>query len=809
VIPAARSTESRPILRTYLGTFLIAFATLALEIATTRLLSVVTWYHLAFFAISAAMLGMTAAATHVYLKPDAYAPRDLDLRLQQACLGFALSIPLSLVTLCWVPVALVTPGTTLLGLVAVTLACALPFFFSGVAITVLLTRYPLPTARVYGADLVGAALGCLFVLGALEFVDVPTLMLVCGAVGGLAGVSFGARAVAARDQRLALLVVAVVAVGAVANSQTVDGIQPRIVKGARQDPGDFITMRWNSFSRIAVSGLAEGEPFYWGRSPNAPSMRARYHYLDIDGDAATPLGAFESDRDLAHLPFDITSAAYRLRPTGGAGIIGVGGGRDLQTALLFGHERVTGIELNPIFVDLLEDGFLDFAGLGARDDVTLVVDDARSHLSRSTERFAVLQMSMIDTWAATGVGAFSLSENGLYTIEAWRIFLEHLDDDGVFTVSRFHNPSEVGETGRVVSLAVATLLDLGAARPDEHIALLTTDRLSTLIVGRSPLTQADVSTLRRLSDDLGFVPTILPGHAVEHSALRPLVAAKSMDQLEEAASASRLNVTPPTDERPYFFNMLRLRELSNFGGVLFDWDALPSGVVRGNLIATAVLVGLIASLLLTAIATIFVPLLLRSGIAASATNPGVFWSGAAYFSLIGAGFMLVEIGLIQRLSVFLGHPVYALGILLFSIILSAGLGSLLSERLPLTRRPWLSVYPVVTVVSIVSFAVAFPPLARAMVASPLSFKIAASVGMVFPIGLLLGFFFPTGMRLLEESAGADTPWYWALNGVFGILFSAIAVFNGIYFGISSNLYLAAGLYSVTTIALLRVASPDA
>jgi hypothetical protein len=179
----------------------------------------------------------------------------------------------------------------------------------------------------------------------------------------------------------------------------------------------------------------------------------------------------------------------------------------------------------------------------------------------------------------------------------------------------------------------------------------------------------------------------------------------------------------------------------------------------------------------------------------------MLWSAAAYFSLIGAGFMFVEIALIQRLTVFLGHPMYALGILLFTMIASAGLGSLASDRLPLTRAPWVFAYPVAITAVILAIRFVLPLVGTNLVAAPMAVKIPVSIGAIAPVGLLLGFGFPTGMRLVRSSRSTETPWYWALNGIFSVLCSALAVFISIYFGISTSFYIAAACYGSLLLCL--------
>jgi hypothetical protein len=173
----------------------------------------------------------------------------------------------------------------------------------------------------------------------------------------------------------------------------------------------------------------------------------------------------------------------------------------------------------------------------------------------------------------------------------------------------------------------------------------------------------------------------------------------------------------------------------------------------------------------------------------------VFWAGAVYFSFIGAGFMMTEIGLMQRLSVFLGHPAYALGILLFTIILSTGAGSFFSEKLNTDKRLWKFILPLTAAAVIVAINFTLNAVISVMTQSPMMSKISASVLLVFPVGFILGFFFPIGMRFAKSFSPEEAPWFWALNGTFGVLFSALAVFFSIYLSISTNFFLASMCYA--------------
>jgi len=770
----------------YLGLALIACATLVFEVALTRLLSVTTWYHLAFLAISTAMLGMTAGAVSVYLRPERFTPGRVMPQAGRASAYYACAVPAALAVLCLVPV--LSPESTMgvLSLLVTAAVSAMPFYCAGIVVTVMLTKTPMPVGRLYAADLAGAAAGCLLALACLEVVDAPSAILVSAGIGLAAATCFWSSAgLGARSTLAGVGAVGLIGLGLL-NSTTSNGIGPATVKGELQSRQAFEYERWNSYSRVALFPRQESAPQYWGASPKAPSAPILQYHMNIDGEAGTTARQFSSMADIDHLRYDVTSIVHYLRPAGRSCVIGVGGGRDVQGAILFGHEQVTGVEVNRTFIDLLNGRFREFSGLAGRPGVTLVIDEARSYLARHPETYSVIQMSLIDTWASTGAGAFSLSENGLYTIEAWRLFLSRLSGDGVFTVSRWFSPANVGETGRMLSLAVAALFDSGAADPSRHIMMVSATRVATLLVSREPFSAADIARLQQVAADLEFHSVIMPGVPAEHPILRTILGARSIDDLHARIADATLRYEPPTDDSPYFFNMLRLSHLRR--GL-----QVSTGVLRGNMVATYNLVVLLLSLALLCAAMVVLPLWSHTARAPGTSR--VLWPAAAYFSLIGCGFMFLEIGMVQRLSVFLGHPIYGLGVLLFAIIASAGLGSLLSESWLPARPAWLAWLPVVMAGMILAGNVGIQWVMVQMAGASTPLKIVASVVAVFPLGMLLGVFFPAGMRLVREARGAETPWYWALNGVFGVLCSALAVFVSIQSSISVNFILAALCYA--------------
>jgi len=410
---------------------------------------------------------------------------------------------------------------------------------------------------------------------------------------------------------------------------------------------------------------------------------------------------------------------------------------------------------------------------------------------------------MVDTWAATGAGAFSLSENGLYTVEGWRKFLDSLAPTGVFTVSRWYSPKDVDETGRLLSLAKATLLDVGVPDPRHHLVLAAFDNLSTLIVSRAPFSRNDLARLHDITAQMGFSILVSPDAPESSEVLQQIMAAPDVAALQALSAKFHLDVSPPTDDRPFFFNQLRITDPAS---MLRAMQA-DSGVIKGNLGATIVLLIIIALSFVLVVLTIALPALPS----VRRVSRRLIGAGTIYFLLIGFGFMFVEIGVIQRLSIFLGHPVYGLAVGLFAVILSTGVGSLISDRLPLSSPRRLMLWSGALTFYLGALPFWLPPFVGIFEASPIVIRAAVAVLMVAPLGLLMGFGFPTGMALVNALDTRPTPWFWSINGAAGVLAASIAVAVNIAFSISTSIWLSAICYLLVGAVALALAreSPTA
>jgi hypothetical protein len=399
-------------------------------------------------------------------------------------------------------------------------------------------------------------------------------------------------------------------------------------------------------------------------------------------------------------------------------------------------------------------------------------------------------MSMIDSFEATGAGAYSLSANGLYTLEGWRAFLKTVNKDGIFTVSRWYAPGNVNESGRLIGLATAALLDSGIKDVRPYLFVASTHNLATVVLSKAPFTAEQLRILHAAVQDGGFAEMVSPERPPDTPLLRQIVESHDLASLNRVLGSTYLDLTVPTDSRPFFFNQLRIFDLPDLITVLRSMRNGFSGVWWGNLMASSVLVLILFISIVAIIATVLVPL--RS--AALECPRSLAIAGSLYFSLIGMGFMLAEIALLQYFSVYLGHPTYSLGVCLFSLILASGLGSLSSDWLKLNTRGKLMVWGGLVVAYLAVMQHVLPSIFQATTDRERMVRISISLGAIMPLGFLLGFAFPTGMRLVSAIDTQPTPWFWGINGAAGVLASVLGVIFSMSFGINVTMLIAAACY---------------
>ena len=565
---------------------------------------------------------------------------------------------------------------------------------------------------------------------------------------------------------------------AAALNQSARRIDIQWLKGGRNSH-DGLYEKWNAFSRIHVRELGS-QPFGWGLSPRYRAKREIGQlYLDIDSGAATVITKFDGNLNaVEHLKYDVTALAHYLRNPTSVLVIGIGGGRDILTSLAFGQRHVTGVEINPDILRLLTRRFGQYSGsLQNNPDVTLVHDEARSYVARSLESYGIIQASLIDTWAATSAGAYVLTENGLYTKEAWLTFLTHLTPDGILTMSRWYYEAQPAEILRLAALATASLMDIGVADPRQHVIIVRNQEVATIMVAKRPFSAADIDTVTKISKAMEFQPVLTPRFAE-----RPeFEAISTPGQYEHLIRTYPLNIEAPTDDSPFFFHMLRAGDLLK--------RSTFQGMNQLNLRAVNVLGRSLVIVSGLSVIAIIAPLVFRRKV-----REGRSIRLTIYFAAIGLAFMMVEIGQLERLIVFLGHPIYGLTVVLFVLLLASSCGSFYSSRM----RPWMWLLPV----ALAAFIFASPSVTYQLTAASTPVRIAVSALLLFPSGFFMGMAFPLGVsKAVSVNEGAPTAWYWGVNGAFSVISSVLAVAVAVFWGVTVTLLVGLGAYILALIAL--------
>jgi hypothetical protein len=767
-------TSLWPRLGTYAGLFGVTLSTLVLEIALTRIFSVTMWYHFAFVAISVALFGLTAGALIVHLLPRRFPEAGVRQQLWVFALLFAVSVAVCFAIQLAIPF---TPRLTLGGVASVVATCvvvAVPFVFSGVVVCLALTRFPGRVNRLYAVDLIGGGLGCILLVILFSWLDGPSLIVLVGALAALAACAFALDAGNRRGVALALT--AAVALGGFAALNaylnTRDDALLKIVwvKEARDTDHDY--ERWNAFSRLTMDGNVD--------DPAATSAG-----LYIDSTAGTQMNRYGGDpSDSNFLRNEIQNLPHHIRSDADVFVIGVGGGTDVLSALEFDQRSVTGLEMNGDIVDIAHRRYADFTGhLDDDPRVELVNDEARSYLARTDRRYDLIQISLIDTWAATGAGAYALTENSLYTTEAWNLFLDRLKPGGFLDVTRFYqdenqqgDPVEPVEAYRTVALAAEVLTERGVERPRDHIAIYSVPTgvnvdLATVLVSRDPISAADRAVLDERAEQYEFIPLLTADTATDPM-LERLTAPGGPGPVVDEVSA---DISPPTDNRPFFFQMA---DLDTFR---------QGGITRDDFVTRPVLIlgGLAVVVLALAALCIAFPLALarRRGQSYARRRFVPFY---LYFAGIGLGFLLIEVAQLQRLSIYLGHPTYGLTVVLFSVLVFSGIGSLATERFLRPERGVTLIAPLVALLgALVVFGIATPAVIEATESATTPARIATAVGLLAPLSLLMGMPFALGMSAAVATPGTPRAFLWGINGATSVCASVFGVVIALFLGINA------------------------
>jgi spermidine synthase len=681
---------------------------------------------------------------------------------------------------------------------------ALPFVFCGVILGVLLSSPDAVARRVYFFDLVGSALGAFVVIEAIGSVGVENGLLIGSGVLIVASlVCFRPRTAWAWG---ALGAAALLVVGLAVRRDA--AFEMRFPEGTMlaeaQTPGSPMKLEhisWDPVARIEVSSIPPQSPEDMAYPSLIGSNRAFHqrfrkmltqnnyaftYAVDYDGRRETLVGIEET----------VYASAYQARtvPNPRVLVIGVGGGFDILTALAFEPTHVTGVEINSATVKLLRETYRNYFRHWVQDPrVTIVNAEGRNHLAGTTEKYDVLQLSGVDSYSGTPGAAHVFSESYLYTEEAFDLYLSRLNPQGILNVMRLEwfPPREML---RALTTAVAALRRAGIETPADHIVMITATngRFTAMLVKKTPFLPEEIERLSQWVKGNAFLAiTAGPGmKSAGPNTYQDFLRIGNARHERVAAIRYPFDVEPVPDDRPFFF------KYSRWGHIVSDLAVVQASipVLEYSLLALMGIVG-IAVLL-----CVGVPLFLmeRAGL----RTPHAA-RHALYFAGIGLGYMAVEIALLQKFGLFLGHPNYALSVVLAGLLLFSGIGSLYSTRIVGALGSVRFVAYLLSAVLLVEHFLALPRLLD-LIAWPFALRVAVVFVLVAPIGLLLGTFFPSGFDRLKAVAPPFASWAWGINGIFSVLGPILAVGVSATFGMNALLLASIPIYLAAAMAL-----PDA
>jgi hypothetical protein len=764
--------------------FLCSFSGLAYEVALTRIFSVSLWYHFAFMIISIAMLGIGASGTVLSLSRRLRDPSKMGAYGLLLGLSIAISylisnrIPFDPVRLSW-------DRTQICYILLYYITIALPFFFAGLLLATAFSSMSGRAGLIYGADLLGAGAGSIGVLCLMAVAAPERAVFFLSAVPLCGSMIMGRTRV--RITAILLLSCSILLLVSLPSFTHIRISQYKGLESAMRYPGaEHLGTYFSPFSRIDAL-----------RSPAvrfAPGLSLRYLDplpeqigLSVDGGDVNAITAFKPRKEMMFLSFLPSAIPYEIGEKNDVAILDPKGGLQSLVAQYYDAKTIYKIESNPLIIDVIGKDYDEFSGGIYHDHTSAGL--GRSWLRSSERRFDIIDMSVMGTVPS---GSFGISEDYRFTTEAFTEYLSSLRPNGLLSISVYIIPPPRIEL-RILLTAVSSLEGMGVNDPREHVMALRSWGSICILVKRTPFTKDDIKILKRFSKEKRFDLVYYPGMRGEESNVYVRMATNEyydafqiiLDHRSCAGFTERylFDIKPVHDDAPFFHYQLRLKKFKEIYRLMGEkWQYF----IEEGFILPAVLVQvLLLSLLLLGLPALSGD---RSG-SFQASGKGFL----PYFAFLGIGYMFVEVSLIHMVILPLEQPPYAFATVLTSLLLSSGIGSVLSYRIVPLRGP----YAILAVSALlVCTSLLLPPLSKAVGALPLILKVTTFFLILMPLGIFMGMPFPSGLRLIGERNEGLIPWAWAINGCLSVIAPILTIMAAMAAGFRVVLWIGASAYLI-------------
>jgi spermidine synthase len=790
--------------------FVISAAAIGYEILLMRLFSIIQWHHFAYLIISLALLGYGASGTFLALTRHWLHQRFAVTFMSSAVL-LSLSAVGSFILAQQVPfnpLEVIWDYRQWFYLLILYLLLCVPFFCAATCIGLALARFKEQIGRIYQFDLLGAGSGALGIVLAL-FVFPPAVCLRL-----LSALGFFAAALASLDRKLYrnrwLPLVLLFCGLALPSAWPEDWVALRLseYKGLSQalriPDAEILSERSSPLGFLSVV-RSPTIPFRYapGMSLNSTVEPPPQLGLFTDGDGLSVITRYDGRREpLAYLDFLPSALPYHLLKRPSVLILGAGGGMDVLQARYHQARTIDAVELNPQIADLVQRIHADFAGqLYSAREVRLHIGEARGFVTTSRGRYDLIQVALLDSFSASTAGVHALNESYLYTVEALQAYLGHLQPGGVLAITRWLKlPPR--DSLKLFATAIAALERSGVRQPERQLILIRGWQTVTLLAMHGELTAEDMAAIQSFCDtrsfDVAYYPGMPAGFANRYNVLTApylFEAAHALlgDDRDDFLRRYKYDITPATDDRPYFFHF-------------FTWRVLPEILaLRGQgglpLLEWGYLI-LIAALLQAVVVSFVLIVLPLWGLRRPAASRWHRNRVGCYFAALGLAFLCIEIAFMQRFILFLSHPLYAIAVVLCAFLVFAGLGSgyaaRLTQRTRETSHHREGLPIAVAVAGILSVALLYlfflGPFFRWSLWLPGVVKIALTLALIAPLAFCMGIPFPLGLARVARYTPDLIPWAWGINGCTSVLSAILATILAIHYGFTVVVVLAMILY---------------
>jgi len=763
----------------------MSFSVLTLEVTSIRLLSVMLSYHYVFLAVSLVLLGLGAGGIFVYFSKARLASEYNQLSsLALFASLFSLAIPFSVIVI----IHFGYMSSIRSNILFYCFLLFIPFFFAGIFSAQVFYMFPSISAWIYGADLVGAATGSLTAIFALNAFGAIVTCFLLGVIASIAALLVVVKIPRRNIRRVRISAIGFLIVSILFGLNLTGLYQLEVPIGANPVKeihdvlygfafhGEIIDTRWSAFGRtdlVKLDDYPEHMDIYLDGTAGTPMYR-------FSGDIDSPGPAVSNLKDSfpGYFPFLFLKEEERDNALS----IGPGGGRDILLALMGGVHKVTAVEVNKELVDMVREYSWYNGGIYTNPNVDVVVDEGRNFLKRQKERYDVIMLSLPVTNSSRSLEGYALTENFLFTTNSISDYLDHLTDEGRLVVV-CHDDAEIL---RLLSISLASLNEKGISTTMamKQIYMVGSIAYPIFVLKKTPFEPAEALLRYNAIYQFKYEPNFSYFPYIQTGALNPTLKNLGNGEidshdLEQMVQELGYDISPVTDNSPFFYKFE-------------EGLPQPMSLLFWLSIIAVLIVVLVPLLWWKKSSLTVVTLESKRGF-----NRNLLKS-IVLFSMLGIGFMLVEISLINKLVLFLGQPVLSMAALLFSILVGASVGSIYSARFVSVRMiRGIAIASVSIAAVLLTYTLVLPLVFNRLLGLDFIIRLLTTVVILLPLGFLMGFPFPLGLRLLKERGMKSyVPWMWGINGVCSVLGSVMTMVIAISFGFTEALLVGAGCYFI-------------